>query len=467
MKYTILHISDLHKGKGADLNNLFSSLTQDCEKYTNNGIDKPSIIVVSGDVINGSEGPNAIAEIRNQYGDVSEFLTNLVDFFLDGDKHRMIIVPGNHDFCREHSKSSMRPSDTEKAEDVNALRRMDPDIRWSWKDFQFHKIITREVYTNRFSLFTEFYNRFYEGIRSITGSTEEYSDIVDFPELGISFALFNSCYQLDHLNFSGTIYPSAVTRLSKQLNNLYKKGRLLVAVWHHHTMGLPTETNYLDYRVLQAMLAEHIHIGLYGHQHKTQIINTYSDIDEEDSMLMISSGSLYGQRKELATGYSRQYNLIEIEKSNDSVKVCVNVRSDQHPDYDIPLWSLGTIGTKGRLKYLKEINLYKPLKEELLMAIDDKARKSGDYDSAVKELIALGPQTPRYNDYLDEYLSKANLSPNEILEVISTPASETQAMLLIEAASKTNNQDVKNRIKSDLYINTSNSSIVKELLANL
>ena len=69
MKYTILHISDLHKGDGADLDNLFASLVQDCEKYTHEGIDKPSVIVVSGDVVNGAEGPEAIAEIRKQYID--------------------------------------------------------------------------------------------------------------------------------------------------------------------------------------------------------------------------------------------------------------------------------------------------------------------------------------------------------------------------------------------------------------
>lgn len=59
MLYSILHMSDLHKEENADLNNLFSSLKADCEKYTQEGIQKPSIIVVSGDVVNGAEGANA------------------------------------------------------------------------------------------------------------------------------------------------------------------------------------------------------------------------------------------------------------------------------------------------------------------------------------------------------------------------------------------------------------------------
>jgi len=172
MEYTILHISDLHKGEGADLNNLFASLVQDCERYTHEGIGKPSIIVISGDIVNGAEGDNAIAEIRKQYKNVTAFLINLVDFFLDGDRNRMIIVPGNHDISREHSKNSMTPSKAEKNEDVKAMWRLRPDLRWSWKDFLFHEITVPETYNSRLSLFVEFYNQFFEGIRTIDGMAE-------------------------------------------------------------------------------------------------------------------------------------------------------------------------------------------------------------------------------------------------------------------------------------------------------
>ena len=467
MKYTILHISDLHKGKGADLDNLYTSLVQDCNRYTREGIVKPSIIVVSGDVINGAEGEYAIPEIRQQYADVSKFLSNLVGYFLDGDKRRMIIVPGNHDMCRVHSKSSMVQSTTGKDEDLKAMWEMHQDVRWSWKDFCFYKINMRDVYNDRFSLFAEFYNNFYGGIRSITGCPDRYSDIITLPDYGIAFALFNSCYQLDHLNFSGAIFPSAVTNLDSDLNTLYRQGYLLAAVWHHHTMGLPPETNYLDYRILQAMLSSHIHVGLYGHQHKSQVIHTYSDIDEDESMLLICSGSLYGQRKELATGYSRQYNLITIERLNDSARVYIYVRCDQQPDYDIPLWALGTIGKKGRHVYSKEIRLYKPSKVELLMEIDDYARTTNNYNTAVRRLIALGNEIPRYNDYLDEYLSKSNLASDEIFDLITDPSSEAQALSLLEAAIKSGDSEIKARIKSNPYIASSSSTFVKELLSQL
>ena len=466
MKYSILHVSDLHKGKDADLNNLFTSLERDCENYTQDGLLKPSIIVVSGDVVNGAEGDYAVEEIKRQYQEVTEFLNRLVAFFLDGDKRRLILVPGNHDICRTYSEASMAPSKDEMANDVIAMRLMQPEVRWSWKDFQFHRVIHPSIYENRFSLFKEFYNTYYDGIRSIEGNPECYSDIVDLPEYGISFALFNSCYRLDHLNFAGAIYPSAVTGLDRRLNNLHKQGRLLFAVWHHHTMGLPPESNYLDYRILQTMLASHINVGLYGHQHKSQVINNYTDIDEEQPMLLVCSGSLYGQRKELATGYSRQYNLITIEISSNTAKLSINVRTDIQPDYDVPTWATGTIGKKAKRTYNAEIPLYKPSVFEALMRIDDMARKSGDFNTAVKELVALGRVAPRYDDYLDEYLSKADLSANDLIRLIPAPQTETQAMVLINAALKNNDPDIKAHVKALPYINNG-SAILKELVSNL
>ena len=63
-EYSILHISDLHKGCKSNYLNLFSSLKSDCESYTMSGISKPEIIVVSGDLIEGALGPDASIEIE-------------------------------------------------------------------------------------------------------------------------------------------------------------------------------------------------------------------------------------------------------------------------------------------------------------------------------------------------------------------------------------------------------------------
>ena len=106
-RLSILHISDLHKPQNSSLDNLFYSLQRDCDEYVNEGILKPEIIVVSGDVVEGSKDNDAERIIRSQYKEVTSFLNKLTDYFLDGDKGRMVIVPGNHDYCYKTSIESM------------------------------------------------------------------------------------------------------------------------------------------------------------------------------------------------------------------------------------------------------------------------------------------------------------------------------------------------------------------------
>lgn len=90
MKYSILHISDIHKPSGVEYTSLFQSLRRDFGCYTENeGILPPSFIIVSGDII---EGAYSDAEIKQQYDNVSLFLTEICHFFLQGDRKRLIIV---------------------------------------------------------------------------------------------------------------------------------------------------------------------------------------------------------------------------------------------------------------------------------------------------------------------------------------------------------------------------------------
>ena len=63
-EYTILHISDLHKSEEDSYKDLMESLRMDCETYEQEGIKKPEIIVVSGDIAEGAEGPDADAKIE-------------------------------------------------------------------------------------------------------------------------------------------------------------------------------------------------------------------------------------------------------------------------------------------------------------------------------------------------------------------------------------------------------------------
>ena len=158
--YSILHISDLHKGENNDFDHLFASLCNDADSYDQD-IPKPEFIVVCGDLAEGANGEDAEEKIVKQYQEVESFLDKLVRHFLNGDKSRIIIVPGNHDLYRGATIRSMEaiPDDIRESAKERYLKG-DPQYRWSWKDFCFYLINKEEEYASRFKFFVEFYNRF-------------------------------------------------------------------------------------------------------------------------------------------------------------------------------------------------------------------------------------------------------------------------------------------------------------------
>ena len=135
-KISILHISDLHKNEGDDFKNLFQTMVDDCDRYVKQGIEKPNIIVVSGDLIRGGK-PD---EIRQQYSEAKNFLEDLTIFFLNKDKSRIVIVPGNHDVDWNVTKNLMTPIVKETEEEKKEykkilelyLRERAPKVRWNW-----------------------------------------------------------------------------------------------------------------------------------------------------------------------------------------------------------------------------------------------------------------------------------------------------------------------------------------------
>jgi DNA polymerase II small subunit/DNA polymerase delta subunit B len=172
MRYSILHISDLHRIKEENIDCILSSFAIEKDYYVRNGIPPAKLIVVSGDIVNGSNNEDSMLaknEIQEQYRVASKFLKGLCELFIgksEEDLLHVIIVPGNHDMSRYYSKLSMEqiPSNDINAL-VNTLWEENNNIRWSWKDLKFYKIAKEEFYNKRFDDFIEFYNNFYSGKR--------------------------------------------------------------------------------------------------------------------------------------------------------------------------------------------------------------------------------------------------------------------------------------------------------------
>ena len=467
MKYSILHISDLHKPKNCNLDTLFYSLQSDCEEYTKVGITKPEIIVISGDIAEGTknDGSKAKSIIKNQYAETKRFLENLTNYFLNGDKSRMVIVPGNHDYCYKLSKESMEISPEENAKnDYDKWKMSDPEVRWSWEDKRFYHITNDTLYQTRFDLFRDFYNDFYSGIRKLPVDIDKNSYIVRLNEYNIAFVCFNSCHRLDHLNPMGCICPDAIAQAHGDLLSLKNMGCLLVGVWHHHVSGLPAENNYIDYRILDAMMREDIKIGLFGHQHVSTAIQEYCDITSKQSILLISSGSLYGNRHQLVTGVPRQYNVIGVEFNDEEVAIQLNVRKDNSQyGYDIPQWMQSPIGINNLQYYEHKLRIEKPKVEYIVEDIEKMVMQTNNFEMACIRLKEVGLDNELALKYFDSYISKIN-DKGVLKHLLSKPSTISQFMTALDAAVTDKDKVWIAELLSENKFLAVNNAYIKELL---
>lgn len=479
-KITILHISDLHRITEANVDCLGASFNVEKEYYRANSIPMPSFIVVSGDIIQGSkeeDASKAQEEIRSQYEVAGKFLAGLCDLFFEGDRSRMIIVPGNHDVSQYVTRGCMSKIDTDDYKPfVESLWNDDSNIRWSWKDLSFYQISDTKGYKERFNDFVSFYNGFYQDVkwpdRKYPEMVDVEADIIDFKEEGVTFVCFNSCYQLDHLQQSGYISFNALSNLSSKLLARKRQGRLLVAVWHHHTHGLPKENNYLNYRILDNMTKYGIGLALHGHQHISGILNEYRDVFTKDNLWLVSAGTVYGNSSDMVPGTTRQYNLITIEREGRDCHVTLKSRVDKSLQNPEPVWENGLIGKSQQLNYTFEIRLEEEEKEEgmedvyqQINEINREAEKTKNYLQASKRLMELDLTIPAVRKFLMEYLQRAE-DWEAIIKVFGDPKIPSEAIVLIESCIKTKNTAAYKKFCESPYAQEVKDTNVRAIMAD-
>lgn len=451
-KFSIIQISDLHKDSDFNYNQLIDSLKSDTANYVNLGIYPVRYIVVCGDLIQGTRNTDIAKgnqDIQRQYEEVSVFLHNLVDVFLNGDISRLIIVSGNHDVNRAVSSNSMKrieASEQEKVQKSYWERYGKKQIyRFDWKTLSFMQIIDEKFYSSRFDSFVTFYNRFYSSIgRTFPVSPEEDASLIAFSNDKIAFACFNSCCQLDHLNAMGTINENAFHCIYGDLSSCYSNGYLMFGVWHHHIYGVPHRCDFMDMKITKSMACNHILVGLFGHQHRSEVVEELNDLAEDierDKMHLISSGTLFGSRKEMLPGVKRQYNLINVEIENGSANLEVFGREDKMNDAPYPIWGEKYL-LKGKKSLVFQVPLNKLSDDDLLRIIDEETRESGDFKNGILRMKQL--DNPVKQGFIDEYIQQLSLEVedlNFILNVFKQPLSNMEYCYLMQASILNNNVD--------------------------
>src|SRR5205085_11547660 len=117
---------------------------------------RPTLAIVSGDLVYGvsPNTANIAEEMERQYAQAEEFLVGLADQFFDGNRERIVILPGNHDVYYDDVISSIQRIDIpagseEKKRLADELFTPNSRLRWSWRELCFYRITDDEKYRNR------------------------------------------------------------------------------------------------------------------------------------------------------------------------------------------------------------------------------------------------------------------------------------------------------------------------------
>ncbi len=327
--YSILHISDLHRSPRDNITNaeLVSALVSDRQRYLNETptIRKPDAVVISGDIVQGvSIGTvDADATLAEQYSTAFAFIKELAERFVDGDRSRVIIVPGNHDINWAVSKDAM---DVVPAADFpkdfrGELSRPGSHYRWDWKTRELYLIKRVVEYGQRLDAFWNFFESFYAGTSGLLRVARgQPSNLYSLWDGRIGIAAFDSCHENDCFAFHGSIPRDVVARAQLDLLDAGGFG-LLMAVWHHNIEGPPHRTDYMDIDIVRGMIGRGFRIGLYGHQHRPDATPMQIRLAERETMALVSAGSLCAGANEIPTGAMRGYNIIEIHDDLQSARV--------------------------------------------------------------------------------------------------------------------------------------------------
>lgn len=327
---TLLHISDLHRTLGPRLDNdeLVAAITSDAKRWKNEGIPEPDLIIVSGDLIQGASiatlDPDT--EIESQYNEASKLLRHLADEFVDSNRSRVIIVPGNHDVHWGRARNSMESLEICPADISSKAFEAKSQIRWNWKNQKAYRISNSDLYDSRFEHFQTFRKDFYAETDPNPLLCEDGGLVFsEYPSLGIVVVGFSSWHGNDCFCHVGDISSASLALSRKLLAS--SNAPVAVAVWHHSIVGGPREQDYMDRRIIHKLIDFGFSVGLHGHQHYPDAAPFELHLPNLTSMTVIGAGSLAVGDSELPMGERRQFNIVVIDPKDKSITVHVRAMS--------------------------------------------------------------------------------------------------------------------------------------------
>ena len=453
LMFNILHISDLHRSPAEPFNNdaLIAALVSDATRCR---METPPIasidaIVVSGDIIQGlpvlplsSDASQWQQGLQLQYEVAYEFLSQLADRFLGGDRSQMVIVPGNHDVCWNTSRRAMA---TVSPDSVNggvgkALTNPESAYRWSWDELSLYKIVDSARYEQRLDSYWTFAERFYAGaalVRPIDRAAGY--NLFELDKGRILVAAFDSVAGNDCFAFSGAFARDAIARCAMELHDLGRAHDLRMAVWHHNTDGPPQRQDYMDVARIHEMIGHGFRLGLHGHQHVAAARAHYIHLPESQAMAVVSAGSLCAGARELPRGIDRQYNLITLNEGRTAAEVIVREMAEGNHfarKSDGPFAADGSISLKWERPVDPAGRTADTSRERRRQAVEkaEALQAQGDPAAALGALKGLDLEIGSYERSLAVALAAAAGLDADVLAIIGTPTNKEELIEGVLAA---------------------------------
>ncbi|HLL06699.1 MAG TPA: metallophosphoesterase [Myxococcaceae bacterium] len=317
----VLHLSDLHVRADADVDALLQPLVADL-RDTREGLGLRALdyLVISGDLTERA--------LPEEFEQARRFVSGLIEK-LGLTAQRCIIVPGNHDLSwdEEHlyhfrMKRQVRPGQLQPGSYVE---------KEDWL-----LIRDEERYPLRFQNFSKF---FYHPLmqQEFPRPYQEQGLVSTFPESGLQFLAFNSAWEIDeHFPRRASLHAGAVSRAllraDEQLEQVRATGKLpsersllRLAVWHHPITGgdMMADVSFGE-RLRQA----DVRLCLHGHVHEERA-DVLHHLHPSRRMHVLGTGSFGAPAHDRPESTPRLYNVLEIARTHDTVRVHTRCRRKQ------------------------------------------------------------------------------------------------------------------------------------------
>ncbi|MBF0437408.1 MAG: metallophosphoesterase [Magnetococcales bacterium] len=305
----ILHLSDLHFGpqsrfKDTTPEHLASVLGASVRQYLQN--NAPDLVIITGDMV--------FQALPIEYAEVTTFLTSL-EKSLKISRERFILLPGNHDVSRKFCK------------------RIEEDLR-DEKKFS-EEVFCAAIQVKKLSNYNDFFDSFMENaqdsrirLRDVHGPL-----LVEYPELGVAIATFNSNHAESHRDTDhvGDLDPIKVKKVMDYWRDGSKKHPPLRIVALHHNLDGKME-GWLKQLAGQCQVC----LILHGHEHKNK--NDFIPWNEGGTHLL-AAGSLGVERSQREEEYPNTCRIITIEGTKFAVQSLVyDSRRPTPGEFDLGGW---------------------------------------------------------------------------------------------------------------------------------